>query len=157
MQRDAAGVLTTWVKEFNAGNVDAIAGLYSSDATLFGTISPALTTHPEDVRAYFAAVAKSRMQVKLLDGPTVTSIADAAVVLSGIYEFSGPRPDGQSFVMPARYSFVVANMDDRWRIVHQHSSRSQNRSEMTQLQAAGRGRIGGLALSASTWKPATRL
>ena len=122
MQHDAASVLTTWVNEFNAGNVDAIASLYSPDATLFGTISPALTKRPEDVRAYFAAVAKSRMQVKLVDAPTVTSIVDAAVVLSGLYEFSGPRPDGQSFTMPARYSFVVANISDQWRIVHQHSS-----------------------------------
>ncbi|MGB3447285.1 MAG: DUF4440 domain-containing protein [Xanthobacteraceae bacterium] len=122
MQHDAAGVLTTWGKEFNAGNVDAIAGLYSSDATLFGTISPSLTTRPEDVRAYFAAVAKSRMQVKLVDTPTITKIADMAVVLSGLYEFSGPRPDGESFVMPARYSFVVANVDSQWLIAHQHSS-----------------------------------
>jgi uncharacterized protein (TIGR02246 family) len=122
MQHDAAGVLAAWVAGFNAGDVDAIAGLYSPDATLFGTISPALTTRPEDVRAYFAAVAKSRMQVKLVDAPTVTTIADMAVVLSGLYEFSGPRPDGQSFAMPARYSFVVANIDDQWRIVHQHSS-----------------------------------
>jgi uncharacterized protein (TIGR02246 family) len=122
MQHDAAGVLTTWVNEFNAGNVDAIASLYSPNATLFGTVSASLTTRPEDVRAYFAAVAKSRMQVKLADTPTVTTIADMAVVLSGLYEFSGPRPDGQSFVMPARYSFVVANIDGQWRIVHQHSS-----------------------------------
>jgi len=122
MQHDAAGVLTAWVNEFNAGNVDVIAGLYSPDATLFGTISPSLTTRPADVTAYFAAVAKSRMQVKLVDAPTVTNIADAAVVLSGLYEFSGSRPDGQSFAMPARYSFVVANIHGRWLIVHQHSS-----------------------------------
>ncbi len=122
MQHDAAGVLAAWVTGFNAGDVDAIAGLYSPDATLFGTISPALTTRPEDVRAYFAAVAKSRMQVKLVDTPTITKIADMAAVLSGLYEFSGPRPDGQSFVMPARYSFVVANIDGQWWIVHQHSS-----------------------------------
>ncbi|MBN8976975.1 MAG: SgcJ/EcaC family oxidoreductase [Rhizobiales bacterium] len=122
MQHDAAGVLTAWVNEFNAGNVDVIAGLYSPDATLFGTISPSLTTRSADVTAYFAAVAKSRMQVKLLDAPTVTNIADAAVVLSGLYEFSGPRPDGQSFAMPARYSFVVANINGRWLIAHQHSS-----------------------------------
>ncbi|MGN6309904.1 MAG: SgcJ/EcaC family oxidoreductase [Xanthobacteraceae bacterium] len=122
MQHDAASVLAAWVAGFNAGDVDAIAGLYSSDATLFGTISPSLTTRLEDVRAYFAAVAKSRMQVQLVDAPTVTNIADAAVVLSGPYEFSGPQPDGESFVMPARYSFVIANINSRWRIVHQHSS-----------------------------------
>lgn len=122
MQHDAAGVLTAWVNEFNAGNVDVIAGLYSPDATLFGTISPSLTTRSADVTAYFAAVAKSRMQVKLVDAPTVTNLADAAVVLSGLYEFSGPRPDGQSFAMPARYSFVVANINGQWRIAHQHSS-----------------------------------
>jgi uncharacterized protein (TIGR02246 family) len=122
MQDEATGILAAWVTGFNAGDVDAIAGLYSPDATLFGTISPSLTTRPEDVRAYFAVVAKSRMQVKLLDGPAVTSIADAAVVQSGLYEFSGLRPDGQSFVMPARYSFVVVKIGGDWRIVHQHSS-----------------------------------
>jgi uncharacterized protein (TIGR02246 family) len=122
MRHDAAGVLTAWVNGFNAGDVDAIVGLYSPDATLFGTISPTLTTRPEDVRAYFAAVATSRMQVKLVDMPMVTNIGDAAVVLSGLYEFSGPRPDGKSFVMPARYSFVVAHIGGQWRIVHQHSS-----------------------------------
>jgi uncharacterized protein (TIGR02246 family) len=122
MQNDAADVLATWVTGFNAGDVDAIAGLYSPDATLFGTISPFLTTRPEDVRAYFAAVAESRMQVRLIDAPSVTKIADAGVVLSGLYEFSGPRPDGQSFTMPARYSFVVANIGGHWRILHQHSS-----------------------------------
>jgi len=122
MQHDAAGVLVAWVTGFNAGDVDAIAGLYSPDATLFGTISPTLTTRSEDVRTYFAAVAKSRMRVKLIDVPTVTDIADAAVVLSGLYEFSGPRPSGESFVMPARYSFVVVNIDGQWRIAHQHSS-----------------------------------
>lgn len=122
MPDEATSILTAWVTAFNAGDVDAIAGLYSPDATLFGTISPSLTTRPEDVRAYFAAVAKSQMQVKLVDAPTMTRIADGAVVSSGIYEFSGPRPDGQSFVMPARYSFVVANIGGQWRIVHQHSS-----------------------------------
>lgn len=122
MRDEATSILAAWVTAFNAGDVAAIAGLYSADATLFGTISPALTTRPEDVRAYFAAVAKSRMQVKLLDGPVVTGIADEAAVLAGLYEFSGPRPDGQSFVMPARYSFVVASIGGDWRIVHQHSS-----------------------------------
>lgn len=122
MQDDAAGILRRWVSGFNAGDVEATAGLYSLDATLFGTVSPTLTLRPADVRAYFVAVAKSKMQVRLLDVPSVTKIADKAAVLAGLYEFSGPRADGQNFVMPARYSFTVANIDGRWRIVHQHSS-----------------------------------
>lgn len=122
MRGDAADILTRWVTGFNAGDVEATAGLYSPDATLFGTVSPSLTLRPEDVRAYFAAVAKSKMQVRLLDAPSVMKIADKAAVLAGLYEFSGPRADGQNFVIPARYSFTVANFDGQWRIVHQHSS-----------------------------------
>lgn len=119
---DALAVLAKWEKDFNAGDTPAIVGLYTPDATVFGTLSPALTSGAEGIRAYFAASAKNKTQVKLTGNPTVTKLTDQAFVLSGIYEFSGTRGDGQSFTASARYSFVVANVDGQWRIMHQHSS-----------------------------------
>ena len=35
---------------------------------------------------------------------------------------SGTRRDGQSFELPARYTFVIVMRDGGWRIAHQHSS-----------------------------------
>lgn len=119
---DALGVLTNWEKDFNAGNVSSIVGLYVPDATLFGTLSPALTSGADGIRGYFAASAKNKTQVKFVGNPAVTKISDDAMVLSGIYEFAGTRADGQNFTAPARYSFVVARVDGQWRIIHQHSS-----------------------------------
>lgn len=119
---DAVAVLTKWEKDFNAGDVAAIVGLYTPDATVFGTMSPALTSGADGLKAYFSASAKNKTQVKLIGHPVVTKFGDLAFVLSGIYEFSGTRADGQSFTAPARYSFFVANVDGQWRILHQHSS-----------------------------------
>lgn len=119
---DATAVLTKWERDFNAGDVDSIIGLYAPGATVFGTLSPALTSGAEGLKAYFAAGAKNKTQVKVIGNPTATKVSDAVIVLSGIYEFSGTRADGQSFTAPARYTFVVANVDGQWRIQHQHSS-----------------------------------
>ncbi|EKS41209.1 MAG: hypothetical protein ACJAVZ_005006 [Afipia broomeae] len=119
---DAAGVVTKWEKAFNAGEVDDIVRMYTTEATLFGTLSPSISSGPEPLKAYFAASAKNRTQVKLVDAPTVTKLSDSAFVLAGIYEFSGTRADGQSFSAPARYSLVVVDSGGQWRIAHQHSS-----------------------------------
>ena len=119
---DARGVLTKWENAFNAGDVAAVVGLYTPDATLFGTLSPALTSGTEGLTAYFTASAKNKTQVKFIEAPTLTKVTDSVFVLSGIYEFSGTRADGQTFTAPARYSFLVANVGGQWRIMHQHSS-----------------------------------
>ncbi len=119
---DALGVLTKWEKAFNAGDVDAVVALYTPDATLFGTLNPSLTSGTDRLKAYFAASAKNKTQVKLVDAPTVTQVTDSVFILSGIYEFAGTRADGQKFTAPARYSFLVAKVAGQWRIMHQHSS-----------------------------------
>ncbi len=119
---DARGVLTKWEKAFNAGDVDGVAGLYTPDATLFGTMNPALTSGTAGLKAYFAASLKNKTQVKFADAPTVTKVTDSVFVLSGVYDFSGTRADGQKFSTPARYSFLVAKVAGQWRIMHQHSS-----------------------------------
>ncbi len=56
---DALGVLTKWEKAFNAGDVGGIVGLYTPDATVFGTLNPALTSGTEGLKAYFTASLKT--------------------------------------------------------------------------------------------------
>jgi len=119
---DALAVLTRWEKDFNAGDVTALVGRYTPDATVFGTLSPTLTSGADGLKGYFAAAAKNKTQVTFVGTPTVTKMSDGAIVLSGIYQFSGTRADGQSFTIPARYSFALANAGGQWRIAHQHSS-----------------------------------
>lgn len=118
---DALGVLAEWTTAFNAGDAGAVAGLYAADATVFGTLSPTLVSG-DGLKAYFAASAKSRIQVRLVGTPSVSKLSDNVVVLAGIYEFSGKRPDGEGFTAPARYSLVVVAAGGKPVIVHQHSS-----------------------------------
>ncbi|MBN9597108.1 MAG: SgcJ/EcaC family oxidoreductase [Afipia sp.] len=118
----AEDLLSKWEKLFNDGKTEEIVALYTPDATLFGTLSPSITTGSEGIKNYFATAAKNKTQVRAPDAPTVTKLSNGALVLSGIYEFSGTRADGQSFNAPARYSLVIQDQAGQWKIVHHHSS-----------------------------------
>ncbi|MGD9944050.1 MAG: DUF4440 domain-containing protein [Burkholderiaceae bacterium] len=118
---DAVGILAKWEKAFNAGDARAVVELYAPDATIFGTLSPTVSSG-DGLRTYFEGTAKSRTQVKLLGSPTVSTLPNNVFVLAGLYEFSGTRANGQSFTAPARYSLVIANVGGKPLIVHQHSS-----------------------------------
>lgn len=115
-------LLKNWANAFNAGDVDTIVATYLPDATVHGTVSPGLTSGSEAIRAYFAQSARSRTQVSLRDDGVAQAISPGAAVLTGFYDFSGTRADGQAFTAPARYSFVLVRDGERWRIAHHHSS-----------------------------------
>jgi len=64
-QRGAAyATVERWSEAFNSGDVEQIVGLYTSDALVLGTLSPDLTSTPEDLRAYFQAAAAAKLRVK---------------------------------------------------------------------------------------------
>jgi len=117
---EAAAVLDQWVAALNSNDVERIVATYLPDATVHGTVSPNLATGPGALRAYFAPAVKTKVQVKMGDSST-TALSDDAAVVAGFYEFSGTAPSGP-YLIPARYSFVVAKRDGQWRIVHHHSS-----------------------------------
>lgn len=115
---DAYAAIEQWVSAYNAGDVDRILGAYTSDATLLPSSSPSLVT---DLRAYFERALKAKVQIRLGEGKP-TTIGENAVVWTGFYDFSGSRPEGQPFVIPGRFTFVVVKRDGNWKIAHHHSS-----------------------------------
>ena len=117
---DAYQTVERWAAAFDAGNVEAIAGLYAADASLWGTLSTTLATSQDALRRYFTAAAAAGFKVKLGDHSAVV-VSDTTVVDAGQYEFSRVR-DGQTTTFPARYSFVLAKRGDAWVIGHHHSS-----------------------------------
>jgi hypothetical protein len=119
---DALALFARWLRLFNAGDLDGILAIYSADASVHGTTSANLAVGAEALKGYFAPALRAKNQVKPVDEPVVTEIAPGALVLSGYYEFSGTRADGQGFAAPARYSFVMVGAGEAMRIVHQHSS-----------------------------------
>jgi uncharacterized protein (TIGR02246 family) len=117
---DGAGV-ERWSEAFNAGDVEQIVRMYTNDALVLGTLSPGMTSRPDDRRAYFKAAADAKLQVKLGDHSAI-AVADDAVAIAGFYDFSRPAADGQPVVIAARFSFVMVKKDGIWKIALHHSS-----------------------------------
>ncbi|AMJ59894.1 hypothetical protein AXW83_05920 [Bosea sp. PAMC 26642] len=111
-----------WTSLFNAGDLDGLLAIYASDASVHGTTSPNLAIGTEALKAYFTPALRAKNQVKPVGDPVVAEAGAGAVVMSGYYEFSGTRGDGQPFTVPARYSFVMIGSGTTARIAHQHSS-----------------------------------
>jgi hypothetical protein len=120
-REDACASVVRWSEAFNSGDVGQIVRIYTSDALALGTLSPGMTSKPDDLRAYFKAAAAAKLKVKLGDHCAVT-LADDAVAIAGFYDFSGPMADGHPVVVPARFSFVVVKSDGIRKIACHHSS-----------------------------------
>jgi uncharacterized protein (TIGR02246 family) len=117
---EAYAVVERWGQAFNEGAAGAVAALYAPGAAIWGTLAQTLTTSPQAIEAYFAEAARAGLRVKL--GEHVSSgISGACVIDTGHYEFTRTR-DGQTAIIPARYSFVVVKPDGDWMIAHHHSS-----------------------------------
>jgi len=120
-REDAYPSIERWSEAFNSGDVEQIVRMYTNDALVLGTLSPDLTSKPDDLRAYFKAAAAENLKVKLGDHSAV-ALAEDAVAIAGFYDFSRPAADGQPVVVPARFSFVMVKKDGIWKIAHHHSS-----------------------------------
>src|ERR1700738_3417789 len=112
---DAYAGVERWSEAFNTGDVDRIVHMYTNDALVLGTLSPGMTSKPDDLRAYFKATAAAKLKVKLGDHAAV-ALAEDAVVIAGFYDFARPAADGQPVFVRARFSFVMVKKDGIWKI-----------------------------------------
>jgi len=120
-REDAYAGVERWSEAFNSGDVEQIVRMYTNDALVLGTLSPGMSSKPDDLRAYFKAAVAAKLRVKLGDHSAV-ALAEDAVAIAGFYDFSRPAANGQPVVVPARFSFVMVKTDGIWKIAHQHSS-----------------------------------
>jgi uncharacterized protein (TIGR02246 family) len=120
-REDAYAGVERWSEAFKAGDVEQIFRMYTNDALILGTLSPGMSSKPDDLRAYFKAAAAAKLQVKLGDHSAV-ALAEDAVAIAGFYDFSKLAADNQPVVVPARFSFIMVKKDNIWKIAHQHSS-----------------------------------
>jgi hypothetical protein len=118
-REDAYAGVEHWSQAFNSGDVEQIVRMYTNDALVLGTLRPAMTSKPDDLRAYFKAAAAAKLKVKLGDHCAVT-LADDAVAIAGFYDFSRPAADGYPVVVPGRFSFVMVKKDGIWKIAYLH-------------------------------------
>ena len=95
--------------------------LYSSDAVLWGTISPKLRSDPTALRDYFVGAFKALPGLKVTFGDQLIRVYGNTAINTGYYTFSYVQ-NGESKIFPARYSFTYLKSGDHWMIVDHHSS-----------------------------------
>lgn len=120
-KEDVAAAAVQWAKLFVDDNPDPILALYAKDAVLWGTLSPTRRETPEALREYFIAAFKALPGHKVEFGDQLIRVYGATAINTGYYTFSTVK-DGQTRLIPARYSFVYVKRDGRWQIVDHHSS-----------------------------------
>lgn len=115
-------VLARWMRAVNAGDVEALLGLYAPAAVLIPTFSNRLLSTPERRRAYFERLAsREDLSIALHDKTVITQVAQPPIfTLSGIYNWRFVV-DGELLNFEARFSYVL-DMSRLDPILHHHSS-----------------------------------
>ena len=121
---DAESLLQAWADAYNAHDARQLVALYHPGAAFWGTTSPTLRTTPAAIAEYFARL-PDRPNARVSIGEHVIRIAGPIAIVTGHYTFTD-RVDGADVTRPSRFSFVMEQGEDSWRIVQHHSSRLPN-------------------------------
>ena len=118
---EVAAATAAWAQALGEDDPEKVLPFYSSDAVLWGTISPKLRSDPVALRDYFVGAFKALPGLKVTFGDQLIRVYGNAAVNTGYYTFSYVQ-NGESKLFPARYSFTYLKNGDRWMIVDHHSS-----------------------------------
>ena len=111
-----------WAKAFTAADVDAVVGLYASDAVFMGTVSKTIVTTPEGIRKYFevALLGKRRFVASFVES-TVTPVGETGFVVTALDKLV-VTTEGKTEEVFGRVTFVVAKRGSAWKIISFHRS-----------------------------------
>src|ERR1700745_814993 len=118
---EVAAATAAWAQALGEDDPEKVLPFYSSDAVLWGTISPKLRSDPAALRDYFVTAFKALPGLKVSFGDQLIRMYGNAAVNTGYYTFSYVK-DGETKTLPARYSFTFVKNGERWLIVDHHSS-----------------------------------
>jgi uncharacterized protein (TIGR02246 family) len=118
---EVAAATAAWAQALGEDDPEKVLPVYSSDAVLWGTISPKLRSDPAALRDYFVAAFKALPGLKVTFGDQLIRVYGNTAVNTGYYTFSYVQ-NGESKTFPARYSFTYVKNGDHWMIVDHHSS-----------------------------------
>ena len=120
-KEEVAAATAAWAQALGEDDPDTVLPLYSSDAVLWGTLSPKLRSDPAALRDYFVGAFKALPGLKVTFGDQLIRVYGNTAVNTGYYTFSYVQ-NGESKIFPARYSFTYVKNGDHWMIVDHHSS-----------------------------------
>jgi len=118
---EVAAATAAWAQALGEDDPEKVLPLYSSEAVLWGTISPKLRSDPTALRDYFVSAFKALPGLKVTFGDQLIRVYGNTAVNTGYYTFSYVQ-NGGSKIFPARYGFTYVKNGDRWMIVDHHSS-----------------------------------
>jgi uncharacterized protein (TIGR02246 family) len=118
---EVAAATAAWGQALGEDDAERVLPFYSSDAVLWGTISPKLRSDPAALRDYFVTAFKALPGLKVTFGDQLIREYGNTAVNTGYYTISFVQ-NGESKTFPARYSFTYVKNGDRWMIVDHHSS-----------------------------------
>ena len=109
-----------WIEAVTGGDPDAVCGLYTDDAVLMATFSPAPRAKPQELRDYFTHFT-ALPGLRASTSEAITRVYGDVATHDGLYTFTY-RKDGGVAEVPARFSFIFRKGGDRWLIAGHHSS-----------------------------------
>jgi uncharacterized protein (TIGR02246 family) len=118
---EAGAAIDRWTATFNSNDADAVVKLYTPDAILLGTVSPAISEGSGHLREYFKALPGSGNKVEIGERRLIV-VGPEAVLATGFYQFN-PIRDGKPVAAPARSTLLLVKRGSEWLIAHHHSSR----------------------------------
>lgn len=120
-KEEVAAATAKWGELFVDDNPDVIVVLYDQEAVLWGTLSPKVRNTPELIRDYFVSAYKALPGHKVNFGEQLIRVYGNTAINTGYYTVSFVK-DGETKLIPARYSFTYLKRGDKWLIVDHHSS-----------------------------------
>jgi uncharacterized protein (TIGR02246 family) len=115
-----ASVEAAWSSAFAKWDLDALASLYTDDATLFGT-SPNLFVGKDDVKKYFQALPAGVFKSAVFSDQHLTVLSKTTIITSGYVTFT-KDVNGQATPLPFRITLVLVKQGHQWKIVAHHAS-----------------------------------
>jgi uncharacterized protein (TIGR02246 family) len=120
-KEEVAATTAKWGELFTDDNPEVIAALYDKEAVLWGTLSPKVRNTPELIREYFVGAYKALPGHKVSFGEQLIRVYGNTAINTGYYTVSFVK-DGETKMIPARYSFTYVKRGKKWMIVDHHSS-----------------------------------
>src|SRR6516162_5088534 len=120
-KEDVAAATAKWGETLGQDDPDKVLALYTTDAVLWGTLSPTVRSDRAALRDYFVSAFKILPGLKVSFGEQLIRVYGNTAINTGYYTFAYTK-DGEPKTLPARYSIVFVKDGQNWMIVDHHSS-----------------------------------
>ena len=113
-----------WLNTVSKHNSNDIINLYTIDGVLLGTLADEIKKGRERVIEYFNEFVKKKPSGKITS--IFTQEHEDFAIVDGTYTFRLINDENEINFLPARFTFVLKNVDGKWLIATHHSSKQPN-------------------------------